>query len=114
MKFIQWLAGLEAQKMLAQANEIVPNQTSYILSEEFNNAPTNIVSNYGAAGLVATYNTIGDWGYLEDGEWVHYWANILNTDVRNGSMSLDKFFDTVESTVNQTLAKYVVRMANKL
>jgi ABC-type glycerol-3-phosphate transport system substrate-binding protein len=113
-KFIQWLAGLEAQKMLAQANEIVPNQTSYILSEEFNNAPTNIVSNYGAAGLVATYNTIGDWGYLEDGEWVHYWANILNTDVRNGSMSLDKFFDTVDSTVNHTLAKYVVRMANKL
>ena len=30
--------------MLAQANEIVPNQTSYILSEEFNNAPTNIIA----------------------------------------------------------------------
>ena len=45
-------------------------------------------------------SSVGDWSYLENGSWVNVWANVLNTDVRNGKMTLDEFFrhDCIEKT----------------
>lgn len=49
---------------------------------------------------------MGDWSYLEDKAWIDPWANILNSDVRNGSMQLGEFFDLVEDDANAALSGY--------
>jgi hypothetical protein len=53
------------------------------------------------------------WSYVEDGEWVNGWANILNTRVRNGDMMLDEFFnhDVVKNT-DEILKKYTAQKYN--
>ena len=104
-KFIQWAAGEEGQTIISQANNTIPNQTEYAHSEEFATRSTNAMKNILALSDAATYTDIGDWSYLEDGEWVHPWANVLNSDVRNGSMKLDEFFKTVENSTNEDLGK---------
>ena len=51
--------------------------------------------------------SVGDWAYVEDGEWIGDWSNVLNTQVRNGKMTLEQFFqheDVVET--NEILKKY--------
>ena len=43
---------------------------------------------------------MGDWSYLGDKEWITDWSVDLNNDVRNGVMTLDKFFEKWEPKVN--------------
>ena len=83
----------------------VPNQISYINSEEYLNSPDAI---YDRSVLVSYTDgfTMGDWSYLEDKAWIDPWANILNSDVRNGSMQLGEFFDLVEDDANAALSGY--------
>ncbi len=114
-KFIQWAAGAEGQAILASANTQVPNYVETGLSDSFLNSEDRICSNYSAAVKAAAYEEIGDWSYLEDGQWVTYWSNVLNTDVRNGSMLLDAFFadETVTEYANINLGKYEIRINGK-
>lgn len=104
-KFIEYAASLEGQKILAEMNMGVPNQVSYSNSEEYLNSPDAI---YDRSVLVSYTDgfTMGDWSYLEDKAWIDPWANILNSDVRNGSMQLGEFFDLVEDDANAALSGY--------
>lgn len=53
------------------------------------------------------YGTVGDWSYVEDSEWISPWAQVLNTNVRNGTMSLAEFFnDPCIKQTNEILKKY--------
>lgn len=114
-KFIQWAAGPEAQLILANSNTQVPNYVETGLSEEFLSASERACSNYRIAVEAIEYEQIGDWAYLEDGQWVNYWSNILNTDVRNGDMLLDAFFanETVTEYANINLGKYEIHINGK-
>lgn len=114
-KFIQWAAGAEAQAILASGNTQVPNYVETGLTEEFLSSEDRLCKNYQVAVKAAAYEEIGDWSYLEDGEWVNHWSNILNTDVRNGDMLLDSFFtnETVTEFANINLGKYEIRIHGK-
>ena len=114
-KFIQWAAGAEGQEILASTNSLIPNYQETGLSESFLTSEDRPCANYSIVVKAAAYEEIGDWSYLEDGEWVNHWANILNTDVRNGDMLLESFFtnETVTDFANQNLGKYEIRISGK-
>ncbi len=114
-KFIQWAAGAEGQTILASCNTQVPNYIETGLSDEFLNSEDRLCKNYSVIVKAAEYEEIGDWSYLEDGQWVNHWANILNTDVRNGDMLLEEFFtnDTVTEFADANLGKYEIKINGK-
>lgn len=114
-KFIQWAAGVEGQAILASCNTQVPNYIETGLSDEFLNSKDRLCKNYSVVVKAAEYEEIGDWSYLEDGQWVNHWANILNTDVRNGDMLLEEFFtnETVTEFADANLGKYEIKISGK-
>ena len=109
-KFLQWVAGSEGQRILAESNGSIPNQSSYALSAQFCDSDARLSDNTYAIARAAAYCTVGDWAYLEDGEWVTDWSDVLNTDVRNGDMMLDLFFNRMQSTVDAVLATKKIRI----
>ena len=112
-KFINYLMSAEAQAQLIDSNA-VPCRISVANSDAYKNydknyAPKNKAALVDAAG----YCTVGDWSYVEDGEWINGWANILNTKVRDGDMTLDEFFaHSIIGTTNTTLQKYTAKKYN--
>lgn len=113
-EFISYIAGLDGEKQLMKTNLTVPNQISLANSEEYlkdtsNFAPTNKV----VLADMAAIATVGDWSYVEDGEWINDWANVLNTKVRDGDMTLDEFFkDPAVVKTNELLKKYSSKKYN--
>lgn len=49
------------------------------------------------------YETPADWWYLKNKEWIDDWARVLNSDVRNGSMSLSGFYASKEYLSTQAV-----------
>lgn len=114
-EFISYIAGTDGQEALIKTNTAVPNQISLANSDVYLNDTTNYAAKNKAAIVdMAALGTAGDWFYVEDGEWVNGWANILNTDVRDGDMTLDEFFEnpTVLKT-NELLKKYEAKKYNE-
>ena len=92
-EFIEYMSSKEVQQILMSANLYVPNQKSLAYSDAYMNLTDNYIANNKYAILLSSeYSSVGDWSYLENGSWVNVWANVLNTDVRNGKMTLDQFF----------------------
>ncbi len=91
-KFLQYLISKEAQSVMSKANGETPTNKEIALSKEFAEQDGKLVDNYAAAGLMSITTRIGDWSYLGDKEWITDWSLDLNGDVRNGVMTLDKFF----------------------
>lgn len=104
-KFIQWAAGPEGQAILAESNTVIPNQSSLALSAEFTERDSAKCRDLRAVSLMAQNTEQGDWSYLEDGEWVNVWANSLNTEVRNGTLTMSEFFEKVTSNTNSYLGR---------
>lgn len=115
VKFIAWAAGSEGQAILSKSNAQTPNFTEDGLTDEFLNSDLRPCENYRVVIKAQDYEDIGDWSYVEDGQWVNYWATILNSDVRNGDMPLNKFFANQEVTdyANINLQKYLIHIAGK-
>lgn len=113
-EFISYVAGLDGQKELMKRNNAIPNQKSLAYSEEYLSLTENYVpANRIAAVEMAEVASVGDWAYVEDGEWINGWSNVLNTKVRNGVMTLDQFFkDADVIATNDILKKYTARKYN--
>lgn len=107
-EFVSYIAGIDGEQQLMQCNMTVPNQKSLAYSDAYlkntnNFAPANRI----VAAEMSEVASVGDWAYVEDGEWIGDWSNVLNTQVRNGKMTLEQFFqheDVVET--NEILKKY--------
>lgn len=112
-KFMQWCCSVNGQKYIAKSNMGVPTDKTYAFSEEYLNASTNLCKNYVIMSKANAYCDIGDWSYVEDGKWITAWSNTLNTDVRNGVMDLDTFFNQYQSATDTLLAAYTIRIAGK-
>ena len=100
---------------MIKTNNFVPNSVSLSNSEAYLNATDNCApGNKKAVVYMSEAATVGDWSYVEDGEWINGWANILNTQVRDGNMTLDQFFEnaTVKAT-DELLKKYTSKKYNK-
>lgn len=112
-EFIEFMAGTEGQTIMLRPN-VVTNQVALANSEEYltcdiNYAPKNMKALVDMASTAA----VGDWSYVEDGEWINKWSNILNTKVRDGDMTLDQFYEneTVKNT-DELLKKYTSKKFN--
>jgi ABC-type glycerol-3-phosphate transport system substrate-binding protein len=112
-KFLQWLASNEGLSYLVKANATAPTSKSYALSDEFANMEGRIVNNFRAVGIMTSQCELGDWSYLEDGQWITVWSNELNTDVRNGKTDLDVFFNNQQGPTDSLLEKYKFRLYGK-
>lgn len=107
-EFVSYLAGLDGQTALIKTNRTVPNQKSLATSDTYLNATENYApSNKMVLADMSEIASVGDWAYVEDGEWITDWSNILNTKVRDGDMTLDAFFkDPTVINTNEILKKY--------
>ena len=109
------MAGTPGQTAMMKTNTMVPNQISLANADEYLKDTSNFApANKRAVVNMAAIATVGDWSYVEDGEWINGWSNILNTKVRDGNMTLDQFFS--DSTVRNTdklLKKYTSKKYNK-
>ena len=107
-EFISYIAGTDGEQKLMQCNMTVPNQKDLAYSEEYLNSTENYVpANRVVMADMSEIASVGDWAYVEDGEWISDWSNVLNTQVRNGKMMLEQFFEheDVKGT-NEILKKY--------
>lgn len=101
-KFISWMASKEGQKIRAE-NGHFPNQESLLDSIQFNGyAPKNAA----VFSENLKFQGAGDWWYLPDDMWIQVWANPLNTEVRNGTMTYDLWKSTAISATNKRLLMY--------
>lgn len=111
-KFLEYMLSEEVQKILAKANLSVPALKSLAYSDEYASMTDNFAAaNKDAVLSSAACSSVGDWSYLENGSWVNTWANVLNTDVRNGKITLDGFF--AHSCIEETNAALALMKAKK-
>ncbi|MDE6398390.1 MAG: extracellular solute-binding protein [Clostridiales bacterium] len=113
-KLIEYLASAEVQEKLIPAYLGVPARKSVAQSSAYLNWNDRFVPNNKAVLVeAADYCTVGDWSYIEDGEWINPWADVLNTSVRGGDINLDTFFrHSCITTTNNTLKRYMARKYN--
>ena len=104
-KFIEYINGEKGQKAFAEAGFTIPNTKTLSNSESFlqsDKSPKNSKIFIDAAG----YQTVGDWGYLPSKDWIQPWANVLNSDVLNGTKSLKDALDATEEETQKIIDKY--------
>ncbi len=105
-KVMTWLVGPEAQAIKAEYG-LVPNQstetgTNAFLSKLDPNGDHNAQIFLDAS----VFEDPGDWWYLEDKDWIDIWATPLNNQVRQGTMTLNDYFNTYIATSNNTVMMY--------
>ena len=72
-----------------------------------------IAKNKAAVLDMTACSSVGDWSYLEKGDWVTIWSKLLNSDVRNGEMTLEQFFaDECIAKTNEALKTYRAKKYN--
>lgn len=102
--FIAWMASREGQEVRID-NGFFPNQADLVEGVTFSgisNAPKNL--KVFADGL--SYQSAGDWWYLPDYDWVDTWANVLNGNVRQGTMTYKAWYEEYISKTNTKLKDY--------
>lgn len=110
MKFVSWLVGPEGQKILAQGNTMVPNQTSYAMSAEYLESEDRLSDNVWAAAFASQNSDIGDWAYFDQSTWINNWSSDFNGAVRLGQKTLTEFFNDVKTAANNALALMNLRI----
>lgn len=101
-KFLQYLCSADGQKYMLSGNGEAPSDINLLKSKDYSELKNRIVDNYAGIAIMAENCKMGDWSYLGDKEWITDWSVDLNNDVRNGVMTLDKFFEKWEPKVNGT------------
>ena len=102
--FMEYIASKEGQTIQAQQGFACPYYRSLAGDPE----GVFLNSKYAAENAVVfaqatEYETPGDWWYLKDKRWIDDWSGVLNTDVRNGKMSLTEFYVCPEYLATQQL-----------
>ena len=101
---MEYIASKEGQEIQAQGGFAVPYYKSLAYDEE----GAFLTGAYAADNAVVfakatAYETPADWWYLKNKEWIDDWARVLNSDVRNGSMSLSGFYASKEYLSTQAV-----------
>ena len=102
--FMEYIASKEGQEIQAQGGFAVPYYKSLAYDED----GAFLTGAYAADNAVVfakatAYETPADWWYLKNKEWIDDWARVLNSDVRNGSMSLSGFYASKEYLSTQAV-----------
>ncbi len=108
LKYMAWVCGPEGQAILAEGNTSVPNQTSFAEDEEFLNAEGRVTDNMYAALFANSNSYVGDWSYDSNDAWITTWSTVLNTQVREGQITLDLFLQQRETDANRAIGGIAV------
>lgn len=103
LKFLLWACGPEGQEILAESCASIPSQMSFAEDEDFLRAEGKIVKNMYGALLINRNTYVGDWSYDSSDTWVQTWSGRLNTTVRRGEETLDKFLSDIERIANNSI-----------
>lgn len=112
-KFISWACGPEGQAILAKGNTTVPLQSSIAMSEEFNDSSDRKVDNTWAISFSTRNCYIGDWSYFNVNTWIAGWSGPLNSDVREGNMTLTQFLSNYSTTATNAISTMQIRIKGK-
>ena len=99
-KFVSWMAD-EGQPVLAQNGYFsshASDEETYLANTSYPNAEV--------LGEINAYSQPGDWWYMPNRSWIDNWASPLNSQVRNGSMTIEDFFNSYTGITNDALAVY--------
>ena len=101
-KFIEYINGEMGQKTFAKEGYTIPNTKKLSNSPDFlveGAKPTNSQIFIDAA----SYQTVGDWGFLPDKDWINIWASKFNSKVLSGKETLSQAFSEqiITSTRNK-------------
>lgn len=103
--FASYMASPEAQEILSDSGLVVPNQREVAYKRY--DGVDGVVGNEKLLAETCEYSRPGDWTYMSDDAWINEWAPLLNNSVRNSSMSLDEFLETVTDRTNVALQRGV-------
>lgn len=109
-KFIAWACGPQGQSIISKGNTVVPNQNDIGLSDAFSDDNVRVCKNAYAAALGNANSFVGDWSYFNAGTWIVGWSTPLNSNVREGKMTLQKFFDDYSSAANTALLPMTIHI----
>ena len=112
--FIKYYEGKAAREAYMQATGYVPIYTTHTESYKallpiiIQSGKTEVefsVPNKDIVLQSMAFNTPGDWSYVENGNWIKDWSNILNSSVRDGNMTLTQFFQDKKVLATDTILK---------
>ena len=112
--FIKYYEGKAAREAYMQATGYVPIYTTHtesykaLLPITIQSGKTEVefsVPNKDIVLQSMAFNTPGDWSYVENGNWIKDWSNILNSSVRDGNMTLTQFFQDKKVLATDTILK---------
>ncbi len=98
--FLSWVA-IEGQTLLAENGNLSasPNDAD-IVREKYTYLNADMLLTSTEVALPA------DWWYMRDNQWINIWANPLNGQVRNGTMSFDQWVYQYIDRTNEYLEQY--------
>ena len=102
-KFATWLAGPEGQAIVSKGNKLVPNQTSFGMSDAYSESADRLVSNMWVGAYLAQKADIGDYTYFTSLTWITEWSAMFNKEVRNGTVTFAKFLEQKQAAANTGL-----------
>ena len=100
-KFIEYINGEEGQTAFAKEGYTIPNTKKLSNSSAFLTRGTR-PKNSQIFIDAANYQTVGDWGFLPDKDWITIWSTEFNSKVLSGQTSLE---ESVTRTYARTKAK---------
>ena len=106
-KFVEFIGGTTGQTAQSKSGFAIPSQKELASNEEVFLQSTKCPRNSSVFIKAAEVQTPGDWWFLKDKLWITDWANVLNTDVRNGKVTLS-YFESCNAftSTNANLRKY--------
>ncbi len=87
--FAEFIGGKTGQEAQAKSGFAIPSQKNLANSEVFLQSDKN-PRNSIVFVRAAEYETPGDWWYLEDNLWIADWADLLNSQFREGKITLEQ------------------------
>lgn len=100
-KFIEYINGEEGQRAFASEGYTIPNTKTLSNSDAF---LVKGAKPYNSEIFIdaASYQKVGDWGFLPDKDWISIWATEFNSKVLSGSTTL---IESINRTKDKTQAK---------
>ncbi len=100
-KFIEYINGEEGQTAFAKEGYTIPNTKTLSNSDSF---LVKGAKPYNSEIFIdaASYQKVGDWGFLPDKDWITIWATEFNSKVLSGSTTLE---ESIQRTKDRTQSK---------
>lgn len=113
-KVITYLTGAESQTIMSNAGFTMCNQRD-IAQKEYVEAQVEKGLSPRNIQVFVEYGDVqrpADWWYMPDDAWIDEWATLLNKEVRNGDMTVDRLFELKTDSTNELLKKFKQNAAN--